>query len=104
MKLLERRRAAALAAARFDTERVRWHVRSSAMRSYVHAHRAALSLAGGFAAGIVAGLLPFRGIVRAGGMAFSAISFAMRLPAGLLVADPRAQAATNANDDTSASP
>ena len=87
MMLLQRRREVALAEARVARERERWREDSASIKKNFAAHRVAWILGGGFASGAVAGLIPVRGVARAGGFFASLVSFVLRSPLGAMLID-----------------
>ncbi|MBO9664881.1 hypothetical protein [Dokdonella sp.] len=80
MSLLERRRAARRAELEFELTRVQWHARTRLLREHYARHREAWLLGGGFAAGVIASLLPLRAGVRLGRTLASAASLLLRSP------------------------
>lgn len=87
MKLLERRRDAALAERRLTLEQHRWLVKTRSIRMYMARHREAWIVGTGLAGGFIVGLLPLRHISRVVSLTASAASFMMRTPIGSLLAD-----------------
>lgn len=87
MKLLERRREADRAERRLRRERATWIVRTAAIRAWLGHHRAAATVGGGFAGGMLAGMLPLRGFARMMRTLGSLTAFALRMPLGALLAD-----------------
>lgn len=87
MSLLTRRKDVERAEHRLLLAQASWRERSQALHMQFEKHREAWILGGGFAGGVLAGLLPLRGIVRAGSMAASIVGMALRTPLTALLAE-----------------
>lgn len=82
MSRRERRRAVERAERALDRERLRWRSCALVIRARFERHRAAWLIGGGFGAGFVAGLLPWRAGANLGRLAISASSLLLRSPLG----------------------
>ncbi len=87
MKLFERRHAVLVAERKLQRERHRWQTDTLSLRTRLARHRIALILGGGFAGGMFAGLLPWLGFARLGGLLTGTLSFALRSPIGAMLVD-----------------
>ncbi len=87
MKLLQRRRDAALAEHRLIIEQDSWRVKTRSIRMYIARHREAWIVGAALTGGFIVGLLPLRHLSRAVSLTASAASFMMRTPIGALLAD-----------------
>lgn len=85
MQLLERRREAAEADLRLQKERGRWYTQTMAIRATLARHRQAWTVGGGFAGGVLTGLLPIRAFARTASLLVGAVSFALRTPIGAML-------------------
>jgi hypothetical protein len=96
MSLLARRRDAARAERHLHLERVEWQAQTRTLQTRVEQHRETWIVAGGLIGGMACGLLPLRGLLRAGDLLASAFALAMRSPLAALFA---ASAASDRTDD-----
>lgn len=87
MKLLERRREAALAEGRLALEQQSWRVKTRSIRMYIARHREAWIVGSGLAGGFVIGLFPFRHIGRLVSLAASTASFMVGTPIVSVIAE-----------------
>jgi hypothetical protein len=101
MSLLTRRKDVERAERRLLLAQAGWRERSHALRAQFEKHRAAWLLGGGFAGGFLAGLLPLRGIARAGSLVVSIVGMALRTPLTALLAE-QLQKRTRATQDDAA--
>lgn len=69
---------------RLVNERAGWRSRIFSLRARIARHRETWIVAGGFAGGVVAGLLPLRGIAQAARVTAGVASFVLRNPLGAL--------------------
>jgi len=99
MSLLTRRKDVERAEHRLLLAQADWRERSQALRMQFEKHREAWALGGGFAGGVLAGLLPLRGIVRAGSMAASIVGMALRTPLTALLAEQLQKRTGNTQND-----
>ena len=87
MKLLIRRRAAAVAEQRLQRARDIWRAETTTIRARIARHRAAFAACAGLATGLLCGLLPLRSVTRLGSFFAGAVSFALRTPIGAMLVE-----------------
>ena len=87
MKLLIRRRAAAVVEQRLQRERDIWHTETTTIRARIATHRAAVAAGAGLASGLLWGLLPARSLARLGSFFAGTVSFALRTPIGAMLVE-----------------
>jgi hypothetical protein len=80
MKLLVRRREAALAERRLQCARDIWNVKTTTIRASLSRHRKALAAGMGLFAGLLCGVVPRRAVARLGRFFASFIGLAVRIP------------------------
>ena len=78
MSLPERRRNAERAERLLQLERDAWRIRTQPLRARIALHREAVTLGGGFAGGLFAGLLPIGSLARVSRFVANMIALAMR--------------------------
>jgi hypothetical protein len=87
MRLLARRRDAALAEQQLLLARHGWYRQAHALSAGISRLSGVWIIGGGFACGLLAARVPLRGIGRAMRLLVSAASFALRSPLAALVAE-----------------
>jgi predicted lipid-binding transport protein (Tim44 family) len=87
VKLLIRRRDAALAEQRLRRERDIWHIETTTIRARIARHRAAFAAGGGLASGLLCGLVPPRSVARLGRFFAGTVSFALRTSIGAMLVE-----------------
>jgi hypothetical protein len=85
MSLFERRRAAARADGELQSTRVRYQVRTHALREHFARHPLAWLLGGGFGAGLLTGLLPLQAAANTWRLLNGAATLALRSPLGAML-------------------